>query len=170
MASVLVNIFFFFPLPASYLPALVCLYGPNPDLTCLSRIGQELNLLKHLLFKRSWEFSVDTPLNDTWQLWDHVCVFTQLFIQKQEPLHTQRALPGTCGRWEMVVNDVDVQRLNSPSGKSFSGAKWSSEDGSGFLLPAPTPASTPCRRPRLASPERGVFFSCWFPPFNPKDG
>lgn len=169
MASVLVNIFFF-PLPASYLPALVCLYGPNPDLTCLSRIGQELNLLKHLLFKRSWEFSVDTPLNDTWQLWDHVCVFTQLFIQKQEPLHTQWALPGTCGRWEMVVNDVDVQRLNSPSGKSFSGAKWSSEDGSGFLLPAPTPASTPCRRPRLASPERGVFFSCWFPPFNPKDG
>ena len=38
----------------------------------------------------------------------------------------------------MVVNDVDVQRLNSPSRKSFSGAKWSSEDGSGFLLPALT--------------------------------
>ena len=36
----------------------------------------------------------------------------------------------------MVVNDVDVQRPNSPSGKSFSGANWSSKDcdGAGFLL------------------------------------
>ena len=59
MASVLVSIFF--PLPASYLPALVCFYGPSPALMCLSRIGQELNLLKPLLFKRSWEFSLDTP-------------------------------------------------------------------------------------------------------------
>ena len=66
----------------------------------------------------------------------------------------------------MVVNDVDVQRPNSPSGKSFSGANWSSKDcdGAGFLL---SPTLHP---PRLVSPERGVFFSCWFPAFNPKDG
>lgn len=85
---------------------------------------------------------------------------------RSRSLLAQCAFPGTCGSWETVVNDVEWQRLNSSSGKSFSGTNWSSKDcnGAGSRPPSPIPT------PRLVSLERGVFFSYRFPAFNPKDG
>ena len=68
----------------------------------------------------------------------------------------------------MVVNDVEFQRLNSPSGKSFSGTNWSFKDCNGAGSPRPPPSPIPTAR--LVFPERGVFFSYRFPAFNPKDG